>query len=141
MRDLSVAIDDAEKLGIDKSSIYKSLSKAKTPHIPELFAKQFVPFFPSSETISEAIRSDSNKVSNPFDMTAIGSSLADFSKMRYTPKAVEERQQQMAQPLGSIMPPPMPGAVPPPSPPPPQSLFNRGIEALRDIELDKLMGS
>jgi hypothetical protein len=35
----------------------------------------------------------------------------------------------------------MPGAVPPPSPPPPQSLFNRGIEALRDIELDKLMGS
>ena len=141
LRDLSVAIDDAEKLGIDKSSIYKSLSKAKTPHIPELFAKQFVPFFPSSQTISEAIRSDSNKVSNPFDMTAIGSSLADFSKMRYTPKAVEERQQQMAQPPGSIMPPPIPGAVPPPSPPPPQSLFNRGIEALRDIELDKLMGS
>ena len=39
LRDLSIAIDDAEKLGLDKTSIYKSLKKAKTPHITELSCK------------------------------------------------------------------------------------------------------
>ena len=89
----------------------------------------------------EAYRSVENKISNPFDFDAIREVNKGFINKPLRPEAFEERQQQMAQPLGSIMPPPMPGAVPPPSPPPPQSLFNRGIEALRDIELDKLMGS
>ena len=141
LRDLSMAIKDAEKLGLSRRQIVSSLKKAKTPHIGMLLSERFVPFFPSSQTISEAMRSGRNKMSNPFDMTSIRESYKDFKGKPLRPEAFEERQQQMAQPPGSIMPPPMPGAVPPPSPPPPQSLFNRGIEALRDIELDKLMGS
>jgi len=139
LRDLSVAIDDAKKLGLDKYAIYKSLKKAKTPHIKDLLSKRFVPFFPSSEVIIEARRSADNKLSNPIDMSDIQEQYRDFAQRRYTPKAIEEQRAQQAPP--SIMPPPTPGAVPPPSPPPSQSLFDRGIDALRDIELDKLLGS
>ena len=139
LRDLSVAIDDAKELGLNRYDIFKSLKKAKTPHIKQLLAKRFVPFFPSSQVIREARRSADNKLSNPIDMSDIQEQYRDFVQRRYTPNAIEEQRAQQAPP--SIMPPPAPGAVPPPSPPPNQSLFDRGIDALRDIELDKLLGS
>ena len=141
LRDLNMAIEDARTLGMSEGDIAKVLKKAKTVDYKRVMAGIFSPKLPSKQITKEAYRSDENKISNPFDFDAIREVNKGFINKPLRPEAFEERQQQMAQPPGSIMPPPMPGAVPPPSPPPPQSLFNRGIEALRDIELDKLMGS
>ena len=140
LRDLNMAIEDARTLGMSEGDIAKVLKKAKTVDYKRVMAGVFSPKLPSKQITKEAYRSDENKISNPFDFEAIREVNRGFINKPLRPEAFEERQQQMAQPP-SIMPPPMPGAVPPPSPPPPQSLFNRGIEALRDIELDKLMGS
>ena len=140
LRDLNMAIEDARTLGMSEGDIAKVLKKAKTVDYKRVMAGVFSPKLPSKQITKEAYRSDENKISNPFDFDAIREVNKGFINKPLRPEAFEERQQQMAQPP-SIMPPPMPGAVPPPSPPPPQSLFNRGIEALRDIELDKLMGS
>ena len=140
LRDLNMAIEDARTLGMSEGDIAKVLKKAKTVDYKRVMAGIFSPKLPSKQITKEAYRSDENKISNPFDFEAIREVNRGFINKPLRPEAFEERQQQMAQPP-SIMPPPMPGAVPPPSPPPPQSLFNRGIEALRDIELDKLMGS
>ncbi len=142
LRDLSVAIDDAKELGLNRYDIFKSLKKAKTPHIKQLLAKRFVPFFPSSQVIREARRSADNKLSNPIDMSDIQEQYRDFAQRRYTPKAIEEQRAQQAPP--TMTPPPQPGVSVAPGPPQPQqppSLFDRGIDALRDIELDKLLGS
>ena len=141
LRDLNMAIEDARTLGMSEGDIAKVLKKAKTVDYKRVMAGIFSPKLPSKQITKEAYRSGENKISNPFDFEAIREVNKGFINKPLRPEAFEERQQQMAQPPSSIMPPPMPGAVPPPSPPPPQSLFNRGIEALRDIELDKLMGS
>ncbi len=142
LRDLSVAIDDAKELGLNRYDIFKSLKKAKTPHLKQLLAKRFVPFFPSSQVIREARRSADNKLSNPIDMSDIQEQYRDFAQRRYTPNAIEEQRAQQAPP--TMTPPPQPGVSVAPGPPQPQqppSLFDRGIDALRDIELDKLLGS
>jgi hypothetical protein len=141
LRDLNMAIEDARTLGMSEGDIAKVLKEGNVTEYRKVMAGKFSVGKPSKEVRKEAYRSGENKISNPFDFEAMREVRSEFSNKPLRPKAFEERQQQMAQPPSSIMPPPMPGAVPPPSPPPPQSLFNRGIEALRDIELDKLMGS
>jgi tRNA(Ser,Leu) C12 N-acetylase TAN1 len=140
LRDLNMAIEDARTLGMSEGDIAKVLKEGNVTEYRKVMAGKFSVGKPSKEIRKEAYRSGENKISNPFDFEAMREVRSEFSNKPLRPKAFEERRQQMAQPP-SIMPPPMPGAVPPPSPPPPQSLFNRGIEALRDIELDKLMGS
>ena len=138
LRDLNMAIEDAKTLGVSNSSIIRSLKAAKTPHIGVLMSGRFKPFFPSKQTIAIAMREDKNKLSNPFDFRAIGEIRQEFAGKPFRPEARAEAQAQAAPPPMAQA--PAPGAVPPPSPPP-QSLFKRGVQALRDVELDKLLGT
>ena len=96
----------------------------------------------SKQIRKEAYRSDRNKISNPFDLSAISEAKAEFRNKPFKPEAYEEQRAQQAPP--TMTPPPQPGVSVAPGPPQPQqppSLFDRGIDALRDIELDKLLGS
>ena len=133
------AIEDARTLGMSDAQIAKVLKRAKAPDYKRVMRGVYKPSKISKQIRKEAYRSDRNKISNPFDLSAISKAKAEFRNKPFKPEAYEEQRAQQAPP--SIMPPPTPGAVPPPSPPPSQSLFDRGIDALRDIELDKLLGS
>jgi hypothetical protein len=121
------------------AQIAKVLKRAKAPDYKRVMRGIYKPSKISKQIKKEAYRSDRNKISNPFDLSAISEAKAEFRNKPFKPEAYEEQRAQQAPP--SIMPPPTPGAVPPPSPPPTQSLFDRGIDGLRDIELDKLLGS
>ena len=138
MKDQKVTVEDAKTLGVSNSNIIRSLKAAKTPHIGVLMSGRFKPFFPSKQTIAIAMREDKNKLSNPFDFRAIGEIRQEFAGKPFRPEARAEAQ--AAPPPLAQAPAPAPGAVPPPAPPP-QSLFKRGVQALRDIELDKLFGT
>ena len=139
LRAFHQAIEDARTLGMSDAEIAKVLKRAKAPDYKRVMRGVYKPSKISKQIRKEAYRSDRNKISNPFDLSAISKAKAEFRNKPFKPEAYEEQRAQQAPP--SIMPPPTPGAVPPPSPPPSQSLFDRGIDALRDIELDKLLGS
>lgn len=139
LRAFHQAIEDARTLGMSDAQIAKVLKRAKAPDYKRVMRGIYKPSKISKQIRKEAYRSDRNKISNPFDLSAISEAKAEFRNKPFKPEAYEEQRAQQAPP--SIMPPPAPGAVPPPSPPPNQSLFDRGIDALRDIELDKLLGS
>jgi len=165
LRDLNTAIEDAKTLGLSTSEIVKPLRKAKVPQLNYVLSGRFNAFFPSKETIAFAIQSNEDKLSNPFDFGAISKARNEFQGASFRPQEQVEAQaaqQPAAQPPAQAqpaapMPPaqagtppsaPPPGGQPPgppqagaPAPPaPPQSLFDRGVDALKQVELNKLMG-
>jgi len=147
LRDLHTAIDDARTLGMSESDIYQVLKQAKAPNVNYLMAGKFKPFFPSNETMMFAITANENKLSNPFNMSDITRSYSSQAGRDFKPRAVEqaieERRQkqielrqklaeQAQQQTSSI------------NMPQPTQLFNRpsaGTAALRQVELDKLLGT
>lgn len=140
LRDLNMAVEDAKTLGLTTAEIFKPLKEAKTPNLNYLLAGRFNAFFPSAETISFALRSDADKLSNPFNMSDIASSYAQFQGKRFRPEAEAEQQQvQAAQPAPPVQ---TPVEITPPEPAEQQtqSLFGSSSQALRDIELRKLLG-
>jgi hypothetical protein len=139
LRDLNMAVEDAKTLGLTTAEIFKPLKEAKTPNLNYLLAGRFNAFFPSSETIAFAIRSDEDKLANPFNMGDIGSAYADFQGRRFRPEAAAEQEVQPAPPPQPVQ---APVDITPPEPTQqqPQSLFGTGTQALRDLELRKLLG-
>lgn len=146
LRDLHTAIDDARTLGMSESDIYQVLKRAKAPNVDYLMAGKFKPFFPSNETMMFALEANENKLSNPFNMSDITRSYSSQAGRDFKPRAVEqaieERRQkqielrqklaeQAQQQTSSI------------NMPQPTQPFNRpsaGTAALRQVELNKLLG-
>ena len=139
LRNLNMAVEDAKTLGLTTSEIYRPLKEAKTPNLNYLLAGRFNAFFPSSETMAFAYRSDEDKLANPFNMSDIGAAYSEFQGKRFRPKAAAEQQAQDAQPPQPVQ---APTEITPPEPTQqqPQSLFGTGTQALRDLELRKLLG-
>jgi len=139
LRNLNMAVEDAKTLGLTTSEIYRPLKEAKTPNLNYLLAGRFNAFFPSSETMAFAYRSDEDKLANPFNMSDIGAAYSDFQGRRFRPEAAAEQEAQAAPPAQPVQSPP---AITPsvPTQQQPQSLFGTGTQALRDLELRKLLG-
>ena len=155
LRDLNMAIEDARTLGMSDAEIARSLKEAKVPQINYLLAGRFNTFFPSTETINKAFTANENKLSNPFDFEAMNEVRQKLQGKFFRPQAqadAQAAQQLAAQPPAQAQPaapmppaqagtqprPPQPGAPVPPAPP--QSLFDRGVDALKQVELNKLLG-
>ena len=139
LRNLNMAVEDAKTLGLTTSEIYRPLKEAKTPNLNYLLAGRFNAFFPSSETMAFAYRSDEDKLANPFNMSDIGAAYSEFQGKRFRPKAAAEQQAQDAQPPQPVQA-PTEITTPEPTQQQPQSLFGTGTQALRDLELRKLLG-
>jgi hypothetical protein len=147
LRDLDMAVDDARTLGLSTSEIATSLKAAKTPNLNYVLAGKFKTFWPSKETINEAYRSSESKLKNPFDWNAMNEITTRMQGTPLRPEAAAreaaERQQAQQQPAPVQPPAAPPQAAPPiPAPTPTASLSNRpsGLQALREAELQKLLG-
>jgi len=132
---------------MSEKDIYRVLKQAKAPNIEFLMKGKFKPFFPSNETMKYALTSNENKLRNPFNMSDIKKSYRSQIGRDFKPGAVEqareERRQkaielrqklaeQAQQQTSSI-------DISQPTQP-----FNRpsaGTAALRQVELDKLLGT
>jgi len=141
LRDLNMAIEDAKTLGLSTAEIVKPLRDAKTPNLNFLMAGRFNAFFPSAETISIALQGNEDKLANPIDFDALGKAFGEFQGSRFRPQAAAEAQAAQA-PVAPTptQPQPAPSIAPTQPSTPPMSLFDRGVDALRQIELNKLLG-
>ena len=141
LRDLNMAIEDAKTLGLSTADIVQPLKEAKTPKLASVLAGRFDAFFPAKETIRIAMQGTEDKLSNPFDFDQITNAYRDFQGAALRPQAAAEAQAAQA----PVAPPPVqpqPAPQIPPTQPStaPRSLFDRGTDALRQIELNKLLG-
>ena len=141
LRDLNMAIEDAKTLGLSTAEIVKPLRDAKTPNLNFLMAGRFNAFFPSAETISIAMQGNEDKLANPIDFGALGEAFGQFQGSRFRPQAAAEAQAAQA-PVAPppVQPQPAPSIAPTQPSTTPRSLFDRGTDALRQIELNKLLG-
>ena len=141
LRDLNMAIEDAKTLGLSTAEIVKPLRDAKTPNLNFLMAGRFKAFFPSAETISIAMQGNEDKLANPIDFGALGQAFGEFQGSRFRPQAAAEAQAAQAPAAPPpTQPQPTPQIAPTQPSTPPMSLFDRGVDALRQIELNKLLG-
>ena len=140
LRDLNMAVEDAKTLGFSRSDIIKPLRQAKTPNLNFIMAGKFNAFFPSSETISFALQGNEDKLSNPLKMRDITAQYREFQGKPFRPKAMQEAQNVRQLPVLPAQPSTPPVQQSEIEPAEPASLFNRGTQALRDLELRKLLG-
>jgi len=141
LRDLNMAIEDAKTLGLSTAEIVKPLRDAKTPNLNFLMAGRFNAFFPSAETISIAMQGNEDKLANPIDFGALGEAFGEFQGSQFRPQAAAEAQAAQAPVESSpTQPQPAPSIAPTQPSTTPMSLFNRGADALRQVELNKLLG-
>mgnify|MGYP003642101716 CR=1 FL=1 len=140
LRSLNMAIEDARTLGMSEGQIARVLKRAGAPDYKRVMHGTYSVAPLSKQIMKEAYRADRNKISNPYDFEGIGEVRKEFINKPFRPEAKAEAQAPPAPPIAQA---PAPGAMPPPSPvaPPDQSLFKRGVQALRDVELDKLLGT
>ena len=141
-----MAIEDAKTLGLSTSEIVRPLKRAKVPQINFLLAGRFNAFFPSAETISFAMQSNEDKLSNPFDFGAMSEARQSFQGKLFRPEARAEAQaaqEAAAQPAPPPQPAPQTSPIQPstaPVAPQMPSLFNRAAQFLRQQEEEKLLG-
>ena len=145
LRDLNMAIEDARTLGLSTSEIMKPLKKAKVPQLNAVMAGRFNAFTPSRETIRFALQGNENKLSNPFDFEAMAEVRKSFQGSAFRPQAKAEQMAAQEAAQTPIAPPPTqpqpaPQIAPTQPSTAPTSLFNRGTDALRQVELNKLLG-
>lgn len=147
LRDLHTAIDDARTLGMSESDIYQVLKQAKAPNIDFLMQGKFKPFFPSNETMMFAITANENKLSNPFNMSDISKTYSSQIGRDFKPGAVEQAREERKQKVIELQQKLAEQAQQQTSSidmPQPTQPFNRpsaGTAALRQVELDKLLGT
>lgn len=140
LRSLNMAIDDARTLGMTDAQIARTLKRAKAPDYKRVMSGFFTPYKPSKQIIKEAYRADRNKLANPFDFEAINQVRAEQLGRKLRPEAMAAQQAAQQAPVAPPpAPPPMPQIDAEPAEPP--SLFQRGVDALRQVELDKLFGN
>ena len=137
LRDLNLAVQDARTLGLSTPEITKPLKEAKTPNLNFVLAGRFNAFFPSNETISFGLQGSQDKLSNAFNMADMSREYARFQgKLFKQPEPQPQPTPQIA-PAQPSTPPVDQSEIEPAEP---ASLFNRGTQALRDLELRKLLG-
>tara|TARA_R100000541_G_C1896042_1_gene83884 strand:+ start:1169 stop:5308 length:4140 start_codon:yes stop_codon:yes gene_type:complete len=120
LRDLGLAVEDARTLGLGEGDISIQLSKAKVPNRGMVMSNMFMPSFPSSSVLGQALVSERNKVAQsiPFqEMARIYSG-------------------QAAKPLIEKPKPQAPATIQTA----PTGLSNIGSQALRQEEINKLLG-
>ena len=149
LRDLNLAIEDARKLGLSESEVARSLKKAKTPNLEMVMAGKFRPFYPSEETIGLALEAQENKLSNPFNFAEMskihgeqyGRSFLPERQAREREERIqalrEQAQRQQAQPVQPELQTPVITPTQSTQPPP---AINPSASALRQVELNKLLG-
>ena len=71
LKDLSVAVDDAEYLGVSKGEIYKVLKDAKVSDWQNVVNNNFIPYAPPPGVFTDAYEVDENKVRNTPDMKGL----------------------------------------------------------------------
>jgi hypothetical protein len=136
LRDLSMAIEDARALGLSDSEIAKPLKRAKTPKYEKVMRGQFVPFFPSKETILQAQQETAMKAANPIDMSMITSEASQMYGQKFPDTAPNQIPRITTSTDSSLFEAPEPIKLPSR-----KSMFNRqSDDALRQIEINKLMG-
>ena len=136
LRDLSMAIEDARALGLSDSEIAKPLRRAKTPKYEKVMRGQFVPFFPSKETIVQAQQETAMKAANPIDMSMITAQASQMYAQRFPDTVPNQIPSMTATSDSSLFEPPEPIKLPTR-----KSLFNReSDDVLRQVEINKLMG-
>jgi len=149
LRDLNMAIEDARTLGFSDSEIAISLKKAKTPNLNEVMAGKFKPFFPSEETIGLAMQAQDNKMSNPFDFGEMSKIYGEQYGKNLLPgraeaqseartRELKERMDQASQQIQASASQPPEIQIPEPTQPVPA--ISPGVAALRQAELNKLLG-
>ena len=94
----------------------------------------------NSETISFALQGNEDKLSNPLKMRDITAQYREFQGKPFRPKAMQEAQNVRQLPVLPAQPSTPPVQQSEIEPAEPASLFNRGTQALRDLELRKLLG-
>ena len=143
LRELYVAIDDARTLGLSEREIIKALKKAKTSNISMLMSGKFKPFFPSSETISISRREERNKMSNPFSFSDLRPSYRESRGKRFLPGEYDERMDRMKKEIAAQSQQaqqPEPPQLEIPEAAEPITNTSAGVSALRQAELNKLLG-
>ena len=144
LRDLNTAVEDARTLGLSTSEIVKPLKDAKTPNLNFVMAGRFKAFFPSNETINFALQANQDKLSNPFNMADMSKEYARFQGKLFRQPAPQPQPSPQPQPAAQPVPQDAPvQSVEPTEVAPAEvpSLFNRGTEALRELELRKMLGT
>jgi len=122
LRDLTLAVEDARRLGMSEGDIAIQLSKSKVPNAGMVMSNMFMPSFPSTEVLSQALISERNKVAQSIP---IGEMANIFGS-------------QAAKPLISQ---PAPQATTPaPVQQTPAIQGSAGAQALRQEEINKLLG-
>ena len=71
LRDLGLAIEDARLLGLDEGTIATQLSKAKVPNRGMVMNNMFMPSFPSSDVLSQALTAEKDKVAQSIPFGSI----------------------------------------------------------------------
>jgi hypothetical protein len=139
LRDLSMAVEDARLLGISDADIVAPLKRAKTPKYQAIMNGTFVPFFPSKETIAEAQLARRNKVSNPIDMGLISQAYAQQMQRRFPDLTPARGMSPSPPPPSAPVAPRLSLFEPPPAAQQPAAP-TQGAQALRQAEINKLLG-
>ena len=128
LRDLSVALDDARLIGMPESDMVRILKEKKVADWQSVFNHKYIPYAPPPSVYVGAYEADEKKIRNVIPLSDIQEEME------------RSYNQQQSFPLP---PPPEPRLQPLPERMKQQvpSLFNRASQALRDVEIDKLMGT
>jgi hypothetical protein len=132
LRDLAMAIEDARTLGISDTVIRRQLKKAKVTHVDDIMAGRFVPYFPSEETLAYM---QANTESHRASMFPEARIRQEFIKSARTPVLPRET---ITRPY--YQPPPEPYKPAAPYRAQTQAPQSAAAIALRQKELEKLMG-
>ena len=86
LKDLSVAVDDAEYLGVSKGEIYKTLQDAKVSDWQNVVNNNFIPYAPPPGVFTDAYEVNENKVRNTPDMEEISRQYAGDLNQQLSPQ-------------------------------------------------------
>ena len=128
LRDLSVALDDAKLLGLGDQEIAKVLREKKVPDWRSVLAHRFIPYKPPTSVTRGAYEASETKIRNVIPVGDIQDQMNEIyrGQVRFpSPPPPEPRLQPLPERMKQQVP----------------SLFNRASQALRDVEIDKLMGT
>ena len=128
LRDLSIALDDARLLGMPESDMVRLLKEKKIADWQSVFNHKYIPYTPPPSVYVGAYEAEEDKIRNVIPLSDIQ------EEMR---RSYNQQQTFPLPPPRQPRPQPLPERIKQEVP----SLFNRASQALRDVEIDKLMGT
>jgi len=132
LRDLAMAIEDARTLGISDPVIRRQLKKAKVTHVDDIMAGRFIPYFPSEETLAYMQANTESHRATMFPEAQIRQEFIQSAREPILPRETITRPY--------YQPPPEPYKPPAPYRAQTQAPQSAAAIALRQKELEKLMG-